>query len=121
MQSQIQQFLAAKDQGQIRSGYLRAFELFQEFSEKSILETIKERRADFDGHRSEIREKAEREVTIFYNWLIHTKNISSKTAYYYAVSLKSLLAGLPTGVATGLLFSIILDTQTKKSDKLTCK
>ncbi|MGD8546251.1 MAG: hypothetical protein PVH12_08770 [Candidatus Bathyarchaeota archaeon] len=117
MQSRIQQNLGIPAENSIRKEYLRAFELFQEFSGRSISETIEERRASHNHHHYEIEKQAEEDVTKFYNWLREVKNIPIKIAYYYSISLKSLLSGLPTGVAVGLLFGIILDTSTQKTTK----
>ena len=119
MQSRIQRNIGIPVEHSIRKEYLRAFELFQEFSGRSISETIEERRASHNHYSHEIEKQVEKEVTDFYNWLREVKDIPIKIAYYYSISLKSLLAGLPTGVAVGLLFGIILNTSIQKTTKNT--
>jgi hypothetical protein len=82
MESEIQDFPGFLLEGDIRREYLRNFEFFEEFNGKSTSENYKERCIGFNPN----------------------------TAHYYAVSLKSLLLGLPFGIEFGLLFGIILHT-----------
>ena len=91
----------------------KSFGLYEEYSRRNILETIRTRRADYELASTETKRKLEeevsREVAGFSVWLEETKNLKSITAHYHAVSLKSLLLGLPIGVKVAQLFSIILD------------
>lgn len=119
MQPQIHKFIPVLDECHIRKAYLKGLELYEEFSGRNIIETIKERRLGFDGVGPQVTRQVEAEVMAFCSWLKDVKDIPSKTAHYYSISLKSLLAGLPQGVAVGLLFGIVLDTETKKPDKMT--
>jgi hypothetical protein len=91
----------------------KSFALYEEYSRRNILETIRTRRADYEMADTKTRRKLEAEVVGevagFSVWLKETKNLESITAHYNAVSLKSLLLGLPIGVKVAKLFSIILD------------
>jgi hypothetical protein len=91
----------------------KSFRLYEEYSRQKIMETIRTRRAIYEMASTEVKRKLEAEVTAdvagFSIWLEETKNLESITAHYYAVSLKSLLLGLPIGVKVAQLFSIILD------------
>jgi len=115
MESKILEFTECLSSYDIRKGYLRGFELFEEFSGRSIYETIKRRRENFNIFNSRVKGQLEREVESFYNWLKEVKGLQPSIAYYYSVGLKSLLAGLPMGVTVGLLFGIILDTHAGQS------
>jgi hypothetical protein len=94
-----------------------SFELFEEFTRKSIAETIRERRLIFDKAnaktRREIVAEVEREIERFRVWLGEAKNLEPEMAHYYSVSLKSLLFGLPIGEQVAYLFGAILDSQPK--------
>jgi len=111
MQSEIQESIAVLGEYNIPKGYLRGFELFEEFSGRSIVKTIEERRERFNSGDTEILRQMEKEVESFSDWLKEVKGFQSTTAHYYSVSLKSLLAGLPVGVTVGLLFGIVLYEQ----------
>jgi hypothetical protein len=91
----------------------RSFGLYEEYSRHDILTTITTRREDYEKADTETRKKLEKqvdtEVASFSKWLEETRNLEPVTAHYYAVSLKSLLLGLPIGVKVAQLFSIILD------------
>lgn len=103
--------------------YPRAFELFEEFSGKSISKAIRICRENSESFDSETRRKSEDEVEgkvdNFYSWLQEVKGFHPRVAYYHSVSLKSLLLGLPIGVAIGLYFGIILDRHIRKLPKET--
>ena len=91
----------------------KSFRLYEEYSRRKIMETIRTRRANYEMASTETKRKLEAEVAGevagFSIWLEETKNLESITAHYYAVSLKSLLLGLPIGVKVARLFSIVLD------------
>jgi hypothetical protein len=91
----------------------KSFGLYEEYSGRNIMETIRTRRANYEMAGTETKRKLEAdvagEVAGFSIWLEETKNLESITAHYHAVSLKSLLLGLPIGVKVAQLFSIILD------------
>jgi len=91
----------------------KSFRLYEEYSRRKIMETIRTRRANYEIASAETKRKLEAEVAAevagFSIWLEETKNLESTIAHYYAVSLKSLLLGLPIGVKLAQLFSIILD------------
>ena len=55
------------------------------------------------------REGGEMEINDFEEWLVGMKGIERKMAYYYAISVKSLLLGLPYGAEMAHLFNIVLD------------
>jgi hypothetical protein len=92
----------------------KSFTLYEEYSRNDIVETVRTRRSDYEKatreRRKEMEEEVEAEVNNFRMWLEETKNLESSTAHYYAIALKSLLLGLPTGVQIAQLFSIVLDS-----------
>ncbi len=92
------------------------FELYEEYSQVDINETVRKRRDNYDRAPSEVRKKLERhvqdQVEGFRTWLIETKSFQPLNAHYYSVSLKSLLLGLPIGVQIAKLFDIALNTVT---------
>jgi len=65
-------------------------------------------KADEEG-KMKMWNEVEIEVSSFGAWLKRTKNLEPTMAYYYSLSLKSLLLGLPTGVQIACLFGIVLD------------
>jgi len=91
----------------------KSFGLYEEYSRRNITETIRTRRANYEMASTETKRKlvaeVAGEVAGFSIWLEETKNLESISAHYHAVSLKSLLLGLPIGVKVAQLFSIILD------------
>jgi len=91
----------------------KSFTLYEEYSQKSISETIKTRREVYESAdplaRKEIETEVEIEVENFHIWLELKKNLGSFAAHYYSVSLKSLLVGLPTGVRIAELFDLALE------------
>lgn len=91
------------------------FELYEEYSQRTIADTIRICRENFNKAdveaKRELLTEVEREVENFGAWLEKTKNLEPTAAHYYSVSVKSLLLGVPTGVETARLFGIILDTR----------
>jgi len=110
MESEIQDFPDFLLEGDIRREYLRNFGLFEEFNGKSTSEIYKERCIGFDHVSSQAKKQVEQEIQDFSDWLVEVKGFNPNTTHYYAVSLKSLLLGLPFGIEIGLLFGIILHT-----------
>lgn len=117
MRSKTEDFLVELENLDIQKNLPRSFELYEEYSQRNINDTIRIRRENFD--KADLNAKREREVEVereikdFRTWLEETKNLESSTAHYYSTSLKSLLIGLPVGVHVACLFGTILDTQTK--------
>lgn len=93
----------------------RSFDLYEEYSHASIDETINTRRDNFDkadsNGRKELEAEVAGEVEDFRVWLEETKNLESDAARYCAISLRSLLLGLPVGVQVACLFDAVLNNQ----------
>ena len=91
----------------------KTFILFEEYSQRDIFETVKTRRLEYEKatreRRKELEDEVEVEVKDFRMWLVESKNLELGTAHYYAIALKGLLLGLPTGVQIAQLFSTVLD------------
>ena len=118
MQSKTDDFLVEPEAYDFEEHHIRSFQLYEEYTQRPIADTIRERienfeKAGFTTNRQLLNE-VEREVQSFRSWLEETKNLDPTTAYYFAVSLKSLLFGLPMGVQVALLFDTILDKQVRK-------
>lgn len=113
MQSKNEEFTAELEAYDTQKREPRSFRLYEEYSSRNINETIKTRRDNYERANMETKRKLEIEVDAevagFSIWLEETKNLESVTAHYYAVSLKSLLLGLPIGLEVAQLFSVILD------------
>jgi len=86
--------------------------LYELYSSCSIEETVRDRKDRYDKADDENRKKIEKDVNIevegFSIWLEETKNLNPLSAHSVAVSLKSLLLGLPIGLSMAKLFDIIL-------------
>ncbi|MGB9714162.1 MAG: hypothetical protein ACPLZC_04180 [Candidatus Bathyarchaeales archaeon] len=99
MQSKTDDFLAELEAYEIEERHPRSFELYEEYSHKLIADTIKVRRENFEKANSATKKQLLNEVEIeikrFRSWLEETKKLDPTIAYYIAVSLKSLLFGLP--------------------------
>lgn len=102
----------------IEESHLRSIELYEEYSQRTIADTIRIRRENFAKTylkaRRELLTEVEREVKNFRTWLEETKNLERNTAHYYSVSLKSLLLGLPVGVQVARFFGTIMDKLARK-------
>jgi hypothetical protein len=118
MQSKTDEPVAEVEAYDIQERNPTNFELYEEYSERTIAGTIRICRENFDKAdleaKKELLREVEREVENFRVWLEETKNLEPTAAHYYSVSVKSLLLGLPTGVQTARLFDTILDTQARK-------
>jgi hypothetical protein len=117
MQSKTDNFTAEIEAYDIEEGHPRSFILYEEYSQRTISYTIRGRRENFEktgfATKRQLGE-VEKEVKSFRTWLEETKHLDPTIAYYTAVSLKSLLLGLPAGVQVAQLFSAILDKQDRK-------
>jgi len=118
MQSRTDEFLATLEIRDIEERYPRSFELYEEYSQRSIAVTIRVRKESFEkADLKTVREivaEAEKEITGFCAWLEETKNFEHATAHYYSASLKSILVGLPAGVQVAQLFDAVLQKQIEK-------
>jgi hypothetical protein len=115
MQSKTDEQAADLEAYDIQEKQPKSFELYQEYRQSHIKETIRIRRTEYDEANSEHRQRLEKEVAKevddFCGWLEETKKMQHVAAHYYSVSLKSLLLGLPTGVQIAQLFDIILSNR----------
>jgi len=84
MQKEVNEFLESITSHNTRKGYLRALELFQEFSGRTLQKTLELRKKDKERN-------LEREVERFYTWIIEVKKLNPNTAYNSVVALKSLM------------------------------
>ena len=113
MESKTQDFWAELEASSIKEHYTRSFELYEEYSKTTIakritISTERFEKADADEKRKLVH-AVEKEVEAFRAWLEETKDLEPDSARYHAVSLKSLLLGLPTGIQIAQLFNMILD------------
>jgi hypothetical protein len=118
MESETEELMAELEAYDTQERYPRSFELYEEYSQRRIVDTIRIRRENFDKAdlkaKRELQTEVEREVENFCTWLEETKNLEPTTAHYYSASLKSLLLGLPVGVQIAQLLGTMLDIQAKK-------
>jgi len=118
MQPKTGEFMAELEAYDIQEPHRRSFELYEEYSQRTIADTIRIRRENFDKAdlkaKGELLAEVEREVKNFRTWLEETKTLERTTAHYYSVSLKSLLLGLPVGVQVARLFGTIMDKSARK-------
>ncbi len=114
MQSEKEEFTVEAEAYDTKEKHLRSFELYEEYSQRSIAETIRVRMESFDRAdiktKRELVAKVEDEVENFRTWLEKTKDLQPNSAHYYSASLKSLLLGLPSGVQIAHLFDKIMNT-----------
>ena len=117
MQSEKEQPIVELEAYDTQKNRLRSFELYEEYSQRNMDETIRTRRENFDKAdlkaKRELTTEVEGEVSGFRIWLEETKGLSPSTARYHSASLKTLLFGLPTGVQMAHLFDAILTKWTE--------
>jgi hypothetical protein len=120
MQSKIDERVVNLEAYDTKERQPRSFELYEEYSQCDISETIIKRRTEYDEADTETRRRLEtevaKEVDDFCVWLEATKNIQHTAAHYYSISLKSLLLGFPIGVQVAQLFDIILSNRFEKHE-----
>jgi biopolymer transport protein ExbB/TolQ len=115
MQSKIEETTTELEVFDAQKKQPRSCQLYQEYSQCDIDETVRRRRTGYEKADKETKRKLEREVEKevedFHLWLEQNKNLQRTTALYCSISLKSLLLGLPTGMQIAQLFDIILKGQ----------
>jgi hypothetical protein len=87
----------------------KSFELYEEYSQRDIGETIQRRKDAYEKANLQAREELETEIENFRVWLESVKKFAPLAAHYYSVSLKSMLLGLPIGVQIAQLFDVVLE------------
>ncbi len=117
MQSKTRDFLAEIEARHIPERKPKSFELYEEYSQRAIRETTRNRREIFDmaypEHRKKLAAQVDIEVARFDHWLREARDLSADVSHYYSVSLKSLLVGHPMGVQIACLFDVVLRTREK--------
>ena len=112
MQSRTEEFPTTLEEINTRRARPKNSELYEEFSQCSISETIQLRQAEYGKADSEMRKKlimaAEEEIRDFTIWLSEIKSLEPTIVHFYAVSLKSLLIGFEFGVQVAQLFDAVL-------------
>jgi hypothetical protein len=118
MQPETEDFAIELSPYDVQEKRPRSLELFEEYSGRNIDEIIHARREGFENADSVARTKMVREVgkevEHFRVWLEDTENFEHDVAHFYAVSLKSLLLGLPIGLQIASLFDRILNAHARK-------
>jgi len=118
MQLETEEFLAELEACDVEEYYPRSFELYEEYSQQTMTDTIKTCRKTFEKADKSIRREllidVGREIKSFHIWLEEFKNLQPTFAHYYSISIKGVLLGLPMGIQLAQAFSVILDTQIKK-------
>jgi hypothetical protein len=118
MQPETEDFAIELSPYDVQEKRPRSLELYEEYSGRNIDEIIHARREGFEKAdpvaRMEMVREVGKEVERFRVWLEDTENFEHDVAHFYAVSLKSLLLGLPVGVQVANLFDAILDAHARK-------
>jgi len=118
MQPKTEEPLAELEPYGIAKSQPKSFELYEEYSQRDINETIRTRQDYYQKANPQAWEEIKTEVEIeaenFRLWLEVVKKLQPFSAHYYSVSLKSLLLGLPIGVHFALLFDVVLDKKNPK-------
>jgi hypothetical protein len=113
MQSRTEDFPVELEAYETQKSQPKSFGLYEEYSQRDIVETIRTRKDAYEKADLQAREELETEVEIeienFHIWLEAVKKLTSFAAHYYSVSLKSLLLGLPIGVQVAQLFGAVLE------------
>jgi hypothetical protein len=113
MQSRTEEFPTTIEEIETRGARPKNCDLYEEFSQSSISETIRLRQAGYGKADAEMRKKliiaVEEEIADFTIWLSEIKNLEPTIAHFYAVSLKSLLTGFAFGMQVAQLFDVVLN------------
>jgi hypothetical protein len=112
MQSRTEEFPTTLEGIDTRRARPKNYELYEEFSQRSISETFHLRQTEYGKADPEMRKKliiaVEEEIEDFTIWLSEIKNLEPAIAHFYAVSLKSLLTGFVFGMQVAQLFDVVL-------------
>lgn len=113
MESKAQEFMTTLEEIDSKKTRPKNCELYEEFSQHSMSETIQQWKEEYGKADHKTRKKliiaVEQEIEDFSIWLSETKNLEPTTAHFYAVSLKSLLTGFAFGEQIARLFDVILN------------
>jgi hypothetical protein len=112
MESKTEEFLTSTYTVESRGDRPANFRLYEEYSGCSLQATISSRReqygkTDVDSRRR-LEAAVDEEIEGFRVWLVRVKNFEDDTAIHCAISMKSLLLGLPVGLQVAHLFDIIM-------------
>ena len=112
MQSKTEEFPTMLEEIETRRARPKNCELYEEFSQRNISETIQLRQTEYQKADPEIRKKliiaVDEEIGDFATWLSEIKNLEPTISHFYAVSLKSLLTGFAFGMQVAQLFDVVL-------------
>lgn len=112
MESKTEEFLTSTYAEESRGDRPASFRLYEEYSGGSLQASICSRREQFEkadvDSRRRLEAAVDEEIEGFRVWLVRVKNFDDDTAAHCAVSLKSLLLGLPIGLQVAQLFDIIM-------------
>lgn len=120
MEEQAEEIVSEMKESRLRKKPV-SFTLYEEYSQTSMSETFTKRKNRYEKATCEERNRLEKQVEIeiatFRKWLETTKSLKGNESYYCALSLKSLLLGLPIGIQIAQLFNMVLGI---RSLNLTC-
>jgi hypothetical protein len=112
MQPKAKESMAVVERIDCQETIPKSYELYEEFSQRSISDTIQLRQEEYGKADVEKRKSLEiavdEEIEDFLVWLSEIKNLEPKIARYYGLSLKSLLAGFEFGQQIAELFDRVL-------------
>ena len=112
MQPSAKESMAEVERIDSQKAMPKSCELYEEFSRRSISDTIQLRREKYGKADVEMRKKLEiavdEEIADFFVWLSEIKNLEPTIARYYGVSLKSLLVGFEFGQQIAEFFDTVL-------------
>ena len=112
MQSKAKESMTVVERIDNQKAMPKSYELYEEFSQRSISDTIQLRQEEYGKADVEMRKKLEiavdEEIEDFFVWLSEIKNLEPTIARYYGVSLKSLLIGFAFGQQVAELFDAVL-------------
>ncbi|HVP92902.1 MAG TPA: hypothetical protein VMS94_04075 [Acidobacteriota bacterium] len=109
MQSRNEDFSVELEEHGTFKSKPKSFELYEEYSQRDIGETIQRRKDAYEKANLQTGEELETEIENFRVWLESVKKFAPPAAHYYSVSLKSMLLGLPIGIQIAKLFDVVLE------------
>ena len=80
MEAEVKDFVDSILSENTKKTYIRALELLEQFTGKTISQIIKERREDFRNDDPTVRRRLEREIEKFYVYLISSKKMCDNSA-----------------------------------------